>query len=173
MKTINKIAPLALCASVATIVVPFASSCNGVNVYQEDLETLYKNGYTRKIEPLASTVILDDATKIYLKAINDNPSLIADDVFDYEGNFPAIAELPSFDDAKGTIKVYDASANVEAKTVNYTKELIVTAPYTYVADDGSVIKATLDLDISIDVINLPVFVYYFDSFVQQEKTYYY
>ena len=88
MKTINKIAPLALCASVATIVVPITTSCNtkAIPGHCEDLESLYTNGYKRRIEALPSTTVLNDPTTAYLEAINKNPMLLADDVFDYEGN---------------------------------------------------------------------------------------
>lgn len=174
MKKINKIVPLALCASVATVI-PITTSCNKqILDHQEDLESLYTNGYKRQIEALPSSTTLTDPTTTYLEAINKYPMLLADDTFDYEGNFPPLFEpFPTFDDTKGSITVSPASVDVKNKTITYTKKMCVKAPMYYVADDESVIKAIVDLDITIDVTNLPVGVTGGTSFKQDEKIYYY
>ncbi len=175
MKKTNKIVPLALCASVA-MVAPITISCNNqqTSTHKEDLESLYKNGYKRQIEALPSTTSLTDPTTVYLEAINKNPMLLADDVFDYEGNFPPITEkIPTFDDTKGSVTVSAATADVKNKTITYSKQIAVKAPLYYVDTHESVIKAIVDLNITIDVVNLPVNVYGTGSFVKDEVVNYY
>lgn len=139
MNLLKKILPTILVGTTSTICL-VGVGCNNENLSPEkkpeidgltmDIQTLLEHGFKRTIEPSSlENIKANEANGIYLKAINDNKDLFAEDLFDYWGNINKSEQLLALPTGStGQITIGEVSIDQTNSTLSFAIQIDALIP---------------------------------------------